>query len=123
MFKSCASSVCFLAGAFLFWKKKVLFLSHVLAVVLPGRGLCFLEKEVPGFPDAAAAVAGTILDSGLAPPLTPRDGISRKGKPLAPIKFGLHLNLEEGPPSGERVRSLILPLENIVTRNSDLSKK
>ena len=34
---------------------------------------------------AAAAAAGTILDSGLAPPLTPRDGISRKGKPLAPI--------------------------------------
>ena len=37
-------------------------------------------------PDAAAAAAGgTILDSGQAPPLTPRDGISRKGKPLAPI--------------------------------------
>ena len=34
---------------------------------------------------AAAAAAGTILDSGLAPPLTPRDGICRKGKPLAPI--------------------------------------
>ncbi len=37
-------------------------------------------------PDASAGGggAGTILDSGLAPPLTPRDGISRKGKPLAP---------------------------------------
>ena len=39
-------------------------------------------------PDASAAAggggAGTILDSGQAPPLTPRDGISRKGKPLAP---------------------------------------
>ena len=41
----------FLAGAFVFWKKRVfffkrvLFLSHVLAVVFPGRGLCFLEKR------------------------------------------------------------------------------
>ena len=34
----------------------------------------------------AAAADGTILDSGQAPPLTPRDGISRKGKPLAPIR-------------------------------------
>ncbi len=38
-------------------------------------------------PDAAAdAAGGTILESGQAPPLTPRDGISRKGKPLAPMK-------------------------------------
>ena len=40
-------------------------------------------------PDAADAddadADGTILESGQAPPLTPRDGICRKGKPLAPM--------------------------------------
>ena len=36
-------------------------------------------------PDAADADAGgTIWESGQAPPLTPRDGICSKGKPLAP---------------------------------------
>ena len=41
---------------------------------------------------AADADAGTILDSGQAPPLTPRDGICRKGKPLAPT-IGPNLRL------------------------------
>ncbi len=49
--------------------------------------LVVFEVLVVG-PDAAAAggaAAGTILESGQAPPLAPRDEISRKGKPLAPI--------------------------------------
>ena len=83
-FKSCASSGFAWQGPLFSGKRGSFFLSHVLAVVFPGRGLCFLEKEVPGFPDAAAADAGTIWESGQAPPLTPRDGICRKGKPLAP---------------------------------------
>ena len=29
--------------------------SHVLAVVLPGRGLCFLEKECPFFKSCASS--------------------------------------------------------------------
>ena len=41
--------------------------------------------KVFGLDAAAAADAGTIWESGQAPPLTPRDGISRKGKPLAPM--------------------------------------
>ena len=32
-----------------FLEKEGPFLSHVLPVVLPGRGLCFLEKEGPFF--------------------------------------------------------------------------
>ena len=40
--------------------------------------------KVFGLDAAAAADGGTIWESGQAPPLTPRDGISRKGKPLAP---------------------------------------
>ena len=45
--KSCASSGFSWQGPLFSGKRGSFFLSHVLAVVLPGRGLCFLEKRGP----------------------------------------------------------------------------